>query len=351
MRSALDRGADGVRAVTVYDGDGLAPGHALAGPALVDGSDTTVWVPTAPPRASTRSARLVIDIGVDRGARMSPSGSAGQGQERECMSQVTALDPIDLEVLRSRLEAVGEQAAAAVEHTAITPTVTESKDYSVTLLDADGGLIIGTGVVQFHFGAATHAVRSTIERHGDTIRPGDVFLANDPHNGGGLHPQDVMVQRPIFVDDQLVAWVVDLGAPHGHRRHGGRLVRAGGHRVLPGGLPRPAGAAVPRRRRGVTEVFDLLRNNVRMSQLVEMDLRGLVAGCHFARGAVRGGRRVGGRDRFVESLRAIRDLTEAEMRRRISTLEDGVYRVMSWTEFDDDFYVVPCDAHRRRRSR
>ena len=45
------------------------------------------------------------------------------------MTAVTSLDTIDLEVLRSRLEAVAEQAAAAVDHTAISPTVTESKDY------------------------------------------------------------------------------------------------------------------------------------------------------------------------------------------------------------------------------
>ena len=98
------------------------------------------------------------------------------------------IDPIDLEVLRSRLETVGEQACRAVEQTAVSPIVTESKDYSVTLLDADGGLIIGSGVVIFHYGAAVHAVRSTIARYGDTVRPGDVFLSNDPHNGGGLHP-------------------------------------------------------------------------------------------------------------------------------------------------------------------
>ena len=258
------------------------------------------------------------------------------------MTAVTSLDTIDLEVLRSRLEAVAEQAAAAVDHTAISPTVTESKDYSVTLLDADGGLIIGTGVVQFHFGAATHAVRSTIERHRDTLQPGDVFMANDPHNGGGLHPQDVMVQRPIFFADRLIAWVVvsahlmDVGgmvvgsfAPmatecyqEGFRSPPVRLFRAGEE---------------------VTEVFDLLRNNVRMSQLVEMDLRGLVAGCHFAHERFAAVVESVGETRFVESLRAIRDLTEAEMRRRISTLEDGVYRVMSWTEFDEDFYVVPCE--------
>ena len=53
------------------------------------------------------------------------------------------LDPIDLEVVRSRLEAIGEQAASAVEHTAISPTITESKDYSVTLMDPTGALIVG----------------------------------------------------------------------------------------------------------------------------------------------------------------------------------------------------------------
>jgi len=87
--------------------------------------------------------------------------------------------------------------------------VTESKDYSATVLDGEGNLVTGGGRIEYHFGAAMNAVRSTIARHGVTIRPGDVFLANDPHNGGGLHAQDVMVQQPVFVDDDLVAWVVN----------------------------------------------------------------------------------------------------------------------------------------------
>ena len=41
----LDRGADGIVEVDVYDGAGLSPGHELKGPALVDSMDTTVWVP------------------------------------------------------------------------------------------------------------------------------------------------------------------------------------------------------------------------------------------------------------------------------------------------------------------
>ena len=254
---------------------------------------------------------------------------------------MNVIDPIDLEVLRSRLEAVGEQACSAVEHTAISPTVTESKDYSVTLLDAGGGLIVGTGIVLFHFGAASHAVRATIARHGATLAPGDVFLSNDPHNGGGLHPQDVMVQRPIFVDDRLVAWVV-ISA---HMMDVGGMVVGSfapsatecfqeGLRIPPVRLFRAGEEA--------TDVFDLFRNNVRMSQLVEMDLRGLVAGCHFAYERVEAVVRSVGEARFVESLRAIRDLTEAEMRRRIAALEDGVYRATSWTEFNEEFFRIPC---------
>ena len=67
-----------------------------------------------------------------------------------------ATDPIDLEVVRSRLEAIGEQAALAVDHTAISPTITESKDYSVTIMDPQGDLIVGAGMVLFHFGAASY---------------------------------------------------------------------------------------------------------------------------------------------------------------------------------------------------
>jgi N-methylhydantoinase A len=41
----LQRGADGMVEVDVYDGASLSPGHELKGAALVDSIDTTVWVP------------------------------------------------------------------------------------------------------------------------------------------------------------------------------------------------------------------------------------------------------------------------------------------------------------------
>jgi N-methylhydantoinase B len=252
-----------------------------------------------------------------------------------------ASDPIGLEVLRSRLETVAEQASLAIEHTAVSPAVTESKDYSVTLMDADGRLVVGAGTVLYHFAAASHSVRATIERHGDTIRDGDVFIANDPHSGGGLHPQDVMIQRPVFADGRRIGWV---GVSAHMMDMGGMVV--GSFAPAATECFQEALRVPPVRlfREGVevTEVWDIFRTNLRMAELVEMDLRGLVAGAHFATERLAGLVRDVGADAFAASLGTIRELTEAEMRRRIGEIADGTYRWTSWTEFDDDFYEIPC---------
>jgi len=251
------------------------------------------------------------------------------------------IDPIDLEVLRTRLESVGEQACRTVENTAISPAITESRDYSVTLMDADGGLIIGSGQVVFHYGAAAHAVRSTIARYGAEILPGDVFLSNDPHNGGGLHPQDVMVQQPIYSGGIRVGWV----AVSAHLMDMGGMVIGSfapeatecyqeAFRIPPVRLFREG--------RENSDVWDLLRTNVRMAALVEMDLRGLVAGCFFTSEKIGEIVEQTGADLFTRSLTTIRDLSERELRRRISLLEDGVYKCTSWTEYNRNFFEIPC---------
>ena len=91
-----------------------------------------------------------------------------------------------------------------------------------------------------------------------------------------------MVQRPIFHGDELVGVGGAVGAHDGRGRDGRRVVRA---RRRPSATrrasgSRPCACSGPGSRQ--TDVFDIFRNNIRMSQLVEMDLRGLVAGCHFA---------------------------------------------------------------------
>jgi N-methylhydantoinase B len=251
------------------------------------------------------------------------------------------IDPIALEVLRSRVEAIAEDAAAAIERTGVSPTATETHDLSATLLDADGRLIAGGGYVSFHWVAATNAVQHTIARYGDDILPGDVFFANDPYNGGGLHPNDVFVERPIFLGTKLVAWV----ALSAHLADMGGMA-VGSFAPTATECYQEAFRSPPVRlfRAGVevTDVWDLLRTNVRAAWVVEMDLRALVAGGHVAQEKVAELVDSMGFDAFEAGVHAIQDLSERELRLRIESLPDGTYRATTWAEWDDERYVVPC---------
>jgi N-methylhydantoinase B len=249
--------------------------------------------------------------------------------------------PVLLELLRTQLQAIADEAGDTVERTAISPIVVESQDYGSVILDSAGSLVAGGGQALLHRVGATRAVRATIERYGDTIIDGDVYLSNDPHNGGGMHPSDVMVQRPMFVDGVLVGWgvlsahLIDMGgmavgswAPHATecfqealRLPPVRLVKAGAE---------------------VSDVWDIFRTNVRFSEVVEMDLRSLMAGTYVAQRKLAELVRSMGVRTYQSRLTALVESTAAEMLRRIRLLEPGSYSSTGWTEWGDEFIATPC---------
>jgi N-methylhydantoinase B len=256
-------------------------------------------------------------------------------------SQAAAIDPIAFEVLRSRLAAIAEEGAATVERTACSPVIAESRDNACAILGPAGELVIGGGAVAHNFGVCSHAVRTVIERNAATVVPGDVFLANDPHDGGGLHAQDVIVQQPVFLEGRLIAWVANAG----------HMMDMGG---MAFGSWAPAATECyqealrlpPVRifRAGAeqSDVWAIIRNNIRVSTMVEMDLRSLVAGCQAAHDKIIAIAAQMGVERFIATCEALNAATEAEMRRRIARLEDGTYKVTTWAEWEDEFCAVPC---------
>ena len=251
------------------------------------------------------------------------------------------VDAITLEILRTRLAAIAEEGALTIERTACNPVIAESRDCSCTLLDGDGQLMIGGGAVAHHFGVCDHAVGATVAAHGATLAPGDVFIANDPHNGGGLHYQDVVVQRPIFVAGRIVGWAVNSG----------HMIDMGG---MTFGSWAPAATecyqealrlpSVRLFRAGIEQLdtWSILRNNVRVAHLVEMDVRSLVAGSQVAHDKIVDLVNAMGISEFSEAVAALRERTEMEVRRRISCLEPGEYCMTTWTEWEEELYKVPC---------
>lgn len=251
------------------------------------------------------------------------------------------VDPIMVEIFRTRIEAISQEAGAAIEKTAISPIVTETKDYAVTLLNSDGTLIGGAAAVTGQFGVAMHAVTGTLARHGDSITDGDVFVANDPHTDGGFHPQDVVVQRPVFLGSDLVAWV----AISAH------MLDMGG--MVPGSSATKATEcyqealrfpSVRLFRAGVEaeDMWEVLRTNVRSFDVIEMDMRSLVVGSHVAAEKLRMLLREIGTDSFRSWTHMLDTTTGTEFHRRMGVLEPGRYATTAFAEVGDELYPIPC---------
>ncbi|WP_285189522.1 hydantoinase B/oxoprolinase family protein [Rhodococcus sp. MEB041] len=250
------------------------------------------------------------------------------------------MNVIAVEVLRHRLEALVAEASRVIERTAISPIVVENGDYCTAILDGAGDLVIGGGKITMQFNESTNAVKTVLAVH-DDIAAGDVFLSNDPHGGGGLHPQDVFVLRPVFVHGELVAWVVnsahlmDLGgmvpgsfAPNATECYQEAL-RFPPVRLVRGGVEQ-------------RDVWAIFLNNVRVAHLVEMDLRALVAGINVGHDRLSTLVEETGIERFRFAIADLNRRALAAIRGRIAELADGTYRYTTYAEWRGAFHKIPC---------
>jgi N-methylhydantoinase B len=252
-----------------------------------------------------------------------------------------ALDPVTLEVIRHRLQHVTQEMSAAIVKTAVSPVISEARDFSCVIYDPAGHIVANASTVPFHFGVSAAAIGVVIARFGRSIAPGDVFVANDPHDGGGLHLQDVVVMRPIFRGRTRVGWastsghMVDMGGlVPGSFAPNARECYQEGVRIPPVRLVRAGTEAA--------DVWSLVLNNVRQRETVEMDLRSLVAGTHVAEQKVLALEAEYGPAALRRAFREVRRRSARVLRDRIGFLPAGEYAQRGWTEFDDEDFLVRC---------
>src|SRR5690606_7111765 len=93
---------------------------------------------------------------------------------------------------------------------AFSPNIKERRDCSTALFDARGRVIAQAEHIPIHLGSLLGVVAAVRERFGGDIRPGDVFMANDPYSGGGTHLPDVTMVTPVFHGEELVAFAANL---------------------------------------------------------------------------------------------------------------------------------------------
>ncbi|MCU1731221.1 MULTISPECIES: hydantoinase B/oxoprolinase family protein [unclassified Pseudomonas] len=123
---------------------------------------------------------------------------------------MSTANPFTREIIKNALVAIGEEMFLALKRTSMSPIIYEALDYGIGLTDARGQLISqGNGIPGF-IGTLDGAVRSVLDKFPlAEIRPGDMFITNDPYAGGGTHLSDVSMIMPVFHEGRLLAWTAN----------------------------------------------------------------------------------------------------------------------------------------------
>jgi N-methylhydantoinase B/oxoprolinase/acetone carboxylase alpha subunit len=83
-----------------------------------------------------------------------------------------------------------------LQNTSYSVNIKERLDFSCAIFDTQGQLVANAPHIPVHLGSMSESVRSLIES-GNNLQPGDVYIQNNPYNGG-THLPDITVITPVF---------------------------------------------------------------------------------------------------------------------------------------------------------
>ncbi|MGZ9046622.1 MAG: hydantoinase B/oxoprolinase family protein, partial [Telluria sp.] len=160
----------------------MRPGDVVKGPAIVAEDNSTTIVEPGWQAEVTAANHLVL-------TRVEAL------PERRAIG--TTADPVMLEIFNNLFMSIAEQMGLRLQNTAYSVNIKERLDFSCALFDADGNLIANAPHMPVHLGSMGESIKTVMRGNAGKMRPGDVFMLNDPYHGG-THLPDVTVISPVF---------------------------------------------------------------------------------------------------------------------------------------------------------
>ncbi|HUQ29396.1 MAG TPA: hydantoinase B/oxoprolinase family protein [Usitatibacter sp.] len=188
----------------------LPPGTRIPGPAIIAERNATTIVEPEWEAQVTELDHLVLERVVERKARYALG---------------TTADPVMLEVFNNLFMSIAEQMGVRLAQTAYSVNIKERLDFSCALFDAAGNLIANAPHMPVHLGSMGESIKTVIAKNAGRMKPGDVYVLNDPYNGG-THLPDVTVITPVFGEAAEILFYV--GSRGHHADIGG---------ITPGSMP------------------------------------------------------------------------------------------------------------------
>jgi len=164
----------------------LRPGDAVPGPAIIAEKNATTIVEPGWEAQLTDLDHLLLT----RRAARAVQHAVG-----------TTVDPVLLEVFNNLFMNIAEQMGLQLQNTAYSVNIKERLDFSCALFDAEGNLIANAPHMPVHLGSMGESIKTVIQRNAGSMRPGDVYVLNDPYHGG-THLPDITVITPVYLADE-----------------------------------------------------------------------------------------------------------------------------------------------------
>jgi 5-oxoprolinase (ATP-hydrolysing) len=180
---AVSMFGDGQWRITgVYRRQDIGPGDTIAGPAIIAEANATTVVEQGWQADVTPYNHLVL-----RRVEALP--------ERHAIG--TTVDPVMLEIFNNLFMSIAEQMGLRLQNTAYSVNIKERLDFSCAIFDADGNLVANAPHMPVHLGSMGESIKTVMRENAGKMQSGDVYVLNDPYNGG-THLPDVTVISPVF---------------------------------------------------------------------------------------------------------------------------------------------------------
>lgn len=241
-------------------------------------------------------------------------------------------DPIAFELFRNAIFSIADEMALAIFRTTYSGVLKDNMDYSTAFADANGRLVAQGLTLPGHLGSIPTALASVMRHFGDAMHEGDIYVLNDPFDGG-MHLPDIFVFKPLYHQGRRLAFAATVCH---HTDVGGRVAGSNASdstEIYAEGLRIPPLKLYDRGVRNET-LMAIIERNVRLPVRLFGDLRAQLAACHIAETQFAELVARYGAETVTGYMEEVIDYAERLTRAALAELPDGEWSFEDW--IDDD---------------